>query len=336
MKLKKKYQLTLVAVIISVPISLLLINLLMLGFYKVVSKIRDTNTPFHESFAYPTMHVLFLLSFLLLAIVFSKTIHSLLKNISTLNSIILNLASNERVPNKIEITSEDEIGELTNSVNLLIERTASREMELKQQEEMQREYLNKLRHDINTPLTAIRLQLFYLEGENTSLPLESLYQQIEYIADLTNEFNRDSIDSMDSSYILYTEVNISDLMRDMIKKWDYLYRINQIKLQYHPHEKNLVWSSHKLLLQRLFDNAFQNALKHSKANKMEITINDGVVSMNDNGQGFAQKKQIQGLGLKVIDDLAKILNIKYTLQTSAEGTEFTFIIDQNIECVEDL
>jgi signal transduction histidine kinase len=330
MKLKKKYQLTLVAVIISVPVSLLLINLLMLGIYKVVSKFRNRNTPFHESFAYPTMHVLFLVSFLLLAIVFSKTIHSLLKNITTLNSIILNLASNERIPNKIEITSEDEIGELTNSVNLLIERTASREIELKQQEEMQREFLNKLRHDINTPLTAIRLQLFYLEVENNSIPLESLNQQIEYIAELTNEFNIDSIDSMDSSYILYTEVNISDVMKDMIKKWDYLFRINKIKLQYHPHEKNLVCSSHNLLLQRLFDNVFQNTLKHSKANNMEITISEGVVSMNDNGQGFSQNKQIQGLGLKVIDDLAKILNIKYTLHSSAEGTVYTFIMDKNI------
>ncbi|EOP60143.1 sensor histidine kinase ybdK [Bacillus cereus VDM053] len=57
------------------------------------------------------------------------------------------------------------MGELIKSVNLLIERTTYRELELKQHEEIKKELLNKLRHDINTPLTGVKLQLFYLEDQ---------------------------------------------------------------------------------------------------------------------------------------------------------------------------
>jgi hypothetical protein len=61
-------------------------------------------------------------------------------------------------------------------------------------------------------------------------------------------------------------------------------------------------------------------------------LNYGFVGLRS--QGCAQNKQIQGLGLKVIDDLAKILIIKYTLQSSEEGTVFTFVMGKNIVCEE--
>ncbi|MEH6852835.1 histidine kinase dimerization/phospho-acceptor domain-containing protein, partial [Bacillus pseudomycoides] len=182
MKLKKKYQLLLFSAIISVPMLLLLISVLMSVIYDSVFKAKNKYIPFHESFAYPTMLVIFFVSLLLLAFLFSKTINSLLNKINILNKTIRHLASDKKVPNTLDVESEDEIGELIKSVNLLIERTTYRELELKQQEEMKKELLNKLRHDINTPLTAMRLQLFYLEDQYNGQKqvLESLYQQIQY------------------------------------------------------------------------------------------------------------------------------------------------------------
>ncbi|MGE7765512.1 ATP-binding protein [Peribacillus sp. NPDC096540] len=327
MKLKKKYQLLLTLVIISVPLSLLIMNFIALGIYKIASATKNQNVPFHESFAYPTMYVLFFLSFLLLAFLFSRSIHSLLNKITLLNKTIKNLASNENIPEKIDIKSDDEIGELIHSVNLLIERTTYREIEMKQQEGLQREYLNKLRHDINTPLTAIRLQLFYLEGEHPTLALESLYQQIQYIADLTDEVHMESVDSLDTSYIMRSEVNINNLLKGMVRKWAYLYSINDIELSFRPLDEDLVWMSHDLWLQRLFDNVFQNTLKHSNADKLEVIIHQGVISIRDNGKGFDCREEHKGLGLKVIEDLAKVLNIKYTVHSNSAGTLFNFTIE---------
>lgn len=331
MKLKKKYQLLLFSAVISVPFLLLLISISMSVIYNLAFKTKNNNIPFHESFAYPTMLGVFFLSLLLLAFLFSKSINSLLNKINILNKTIRNLASDEKVPNKLDVKNDDEIGELVRAVNLLIERTTYRELELKQQEEIKKELLNKLRHDINTPLTAVRLQLFYLEGQyNDQAPiLESLYQQIQYIAELTNEFNLQSTDTLESSYVLNHEVNIHDLLEDMVKKWDYLYSIHDIELIYNSINKDLIWTSNDLWIQRLFDNIFQNTLKHSKAKKLEITIENKVVSIKDNGIGFDMNRKRAGLGLKIIQDISRMLNIKYTLQSSEDGTIFYFTTSEN-------
>lgn len=123
------------------------------------------------------------------------------------------------MPDKIEVKRADEIGELIKSVNLLIERTTYRELELRQQEEIKKELLQKLRHDINTPLTALRLHLFYLEDQcHGQAVFESLYQQIEYISELTNEFNLYSAETLESSYIVNEEVRLNELLETAVKK----------------------------------------------------------------------------------------------------------------------
>ncbi|MCU5397626.1 sensor histidine kinase, partial [Bacillus toyonensis] len=242
MNLKKKYQLLLFSAIVSVPLLLLSISIFVSVIYNVAFKTKNQNIPFHESFAYPTMLIIFLLLLLVLAFVFSKSINSLLNKINVLNQTIRDLASDKKIPNIIDVKSDDEMGELIRSVNLLIERTTYRELELQQQEQIKKELLNKLRHDINTPLTAVRLQLYYLEGEyKAQAPvLESLYEQIQYISDLTNEFNIQSTETLENTYIVNDEVNIHNLIENMIKKWSYLYSIHKIELVYNPQDKELI------------------------------------------------------------------------------------------------
>ncbi|MGN4127926.1 sensor histidine kinase [Lysinibacillus sphaericus] len=326
MKLTTKYQLLLFSAIISVPLVLLVISIVMSIIYDMAFKTKNQGIPFHESFAYPSMLIVFFLSLLMLAFLFSKSINSLLTKINILNKTIRNLASNENIPSTLDVRSEDEIGQLIKSVNILIERTTYRELELKQQQELQKELLNKLRHDINTPLTAIRLQLYYLEDTYKDQPeiTQSLYKQIQYIADLTNEFNVQSMDTLENSYIVNDEVNLHQLLGTMLKKWSYLYSIHAIELVYQPLDTDLVWMSNDLWMQRLFDNVFQNTLKHSHATKLEISIENGMVCMKDNGIGFDRNRINTGLGLKIIEDISSTLHIKYTLQSNEEGTTSCF------------
>ncbi|MBL4963507.1 sensor histidine kinase [Bacillus halotolerans] len=329
MKLKTKYQLLLCTAVISVPVLLLAVSILMSVIYDSVFKPINHGMPFHRSFAYPAMLAVFLLSLLLLAFLFSKSIHSLLRKINLLNQTIRHLASDQKVPDKIEVKRADEIGELIKSVNLLIERTIYRELELRQQEEVKKELLQKLRHDMNTPLTALRLQLFYLEGQcDDQAVFESLYQQIHYIAELTNEFNLYSAETLESSYIVNEEVRLNELLETAVKKWDYLYSMNGIELHFKPADQDVIWMSNVLWMQRLFDNIFQNTLKHAKADKMEVTIEDGTVSIRDDGIGFDQNKNSDGLGLKIIDDICRLLHMTYHLKTDKTGTHFNFKNDK--------
>ncbi|MCY8104530.1 sensor histidine kinase [Bacillus mojavensis] len=325
MKLKTKYQLLLCTAVISVPVLLLAVSILMSVIYDSMFKPINHGMPFHRSFAYPAMLAVFLLSLFLLAFLFSKSIHSLLRKINLLNQTIRRLASDKKIPNKLEVKNDDEIGELIKSVNLLIERTTYRELELSQREDMKKELMQKLRHDINTPLTALRLQLFYLESQcQDQTAFESLYQQIEYIAELTNDFNLFSTETLESSYIINEEVRINDLIETAVKKWDYLYSVNGIELHYKPTDQDVIWISNGLWMQRLFDNIFQNTLKHSKAEKLEVKIKNGAVSIRDDGIGFDREQDSDGLGLKIIEDVCRLLRITYVLQTNENGTAFLF------------
>ncbi|MEH6852968.1 ATP-binding protein, partial [Bacillus pseudomycoides] len=103
-----------------------------------------------------------------------------------------------------------------------------------------------------------------------------------------------------------------------------LYSMHDIELVYNPIQKDLIWTSNDLWLQRLFDNIFQNTLQHSKAKKLVVTIENSVVSIRDNGIGFDMNGQSTGLGLKIIEDISRLLNIKYTLQSDKDGTIFCF------------
>ncbi|ATH94116.1 histidine kinase [Bacillus glycinifermentans] len=325
MKLKKKYQLLLFTAVISVPVILLAVSILMSMIYESMFKQMNHGMPFHRSFAYTAMLVVFLCSLLLLALLFSKSINSLLRKINILNQTIRHLAEDKKIPDKLEVKNDDEIGELIKSVNLLIERTTYRELELRQQEEMKKELLQKLRHDINTPLTALRLQLFDLEGQyHDQAVFESLYQQIQYIAELSNEFHLYSTDTLEDSYIVNDVVNVNAVLAGMAKKWGYLYTIHGIELVYRRTNQELTWTSNELWLQRMFDNIFQNALKHSKAKKLEVAIENESVSIRDDGTGFDMNRKGAGLGLNIIDDISRMLNITYTLQSNQTGTQFCF------------
>lgn len=330
MKLKNKYRILLFTAAISVPIVLLVISVLMSILYNSYFKADNKSIPFHESFAYPVMLVVFLLSLVFLAILFSKTINTLLNKINLLNTTIRNLASDEKIPHTLTIDSKDEIGELIKSVNLLIERTTYRELELKQQSDIKKEQLNKLRHDINTPLTAMKLQLFYLEDqfESQEQILDSLYGQIEYIGLLANEFNMESIDMVDNSYIISDEVNLNKVLETLIKKWSYLYNIHGIELVYKAENKELIWLCNALWIERLFDNIFQNTLKHSQAEQLEVAIGNEAISISDNGTGFNANVINRGLGLKIIKDLSEALTITYSLQSSTQGTVYRFAKDE--------
>jgi len=110
----------------------------------------------------------------------------------------------------------------------------------------------------------------------------------------------------------------------MIKKWQYLYRRQNITLHFQHDDLQTTWLSNELWLQRLFDNVFQNTLKHAQASKLEVTIKDGQVVMCDDGIGFTPENEHGGLGLKIIQDIAKTLNIEASLQSNKNGTTFYF------------
>lgn len=322
MKLKKKYQLLLLTVIGSVPLSVVVISVFVTIIYNHFS--TDTETQFYESKAYPIMLGLFIVSFFALAILFSKSINTLIKRINVLNQTIMELASDDKKRlQKIPYARNDELGDLTNAVNLLIDRTISKEIEVQQQERMKQELLTQLRHDINTPLTAMRLQLYTIERDFSQHQdiFNSLNEQINYISKLSNEYNFERLSRVDNSYIIMEKVDVPKLLNTIILKWNFLYKVNQISIVLNDCATNCQWSSHEIWLHRLFDNIFQNTLRHAACDTLEITLQKNLINFKDNGIGFNVEEK--GTGLRIIEDICRVLELQSTIQSNEKGTQVT-------------
>lgn len=328
MKLKKKFQLLLLSVIFSVPLSVVMINVIVTVIYNHFSK--DTDNQFFESKAYPIMLGLFIVGFFILAILFSKSINSLIKRINGLNQTILELASDDKKRlQKIPYARNDELGELTNAVNLLIDRTISKELELKQQEQMKQELLMQLRHDINTPLTTIRLQLFTLENDFSQHEdiFNSLTEQINYISKLSNEYDFEHLSRVDNSYVIMEKVDVPRLINTIISKWNYLFKVNHISIVFNDFTTKFHWTSNEIWLHRLFDNIFQNVMRHAACDILEITLQKNSIIFKDNGIGFNVEEK--GTGLRIIEDMCRVLKLNSTIQSTEKGTEITIIYAQH-------
>lgn len=326
MKLKSRYRLLLLTALISVPFMLLLTGVLVGQLYELFFKEQNENVPFHESAGYPVMMVVFLIGLITMAFLFSISINALLNKIALLQTTIKKLASNTDIPETLPVGRLDELGELTQAVNLLVERTTYRELELKQQRKMETEMMQKLKHDINTPLTALRLQLFYLEDEfKNKDAISSMYQQIEYIAELSSDIPFHSTKGLADSYVINENVEMNAFCQMMVSKWSYLYSIQNISIQISKSKEPIIWDTSELWLQRLFDNVLQNTLRHSGAANLNIIISREVLSISDDGLGFEVKNEHTGLGLKIIKDIAEVLQLNYRLESSNQGTSYKFL-----------
>ncbi|MFP7494479.1 HAMP domain-containing sensor histidine kinase [Terribacillus saccharophilus] len=325
MKLKNRYRLLLLIALISVPLMLVTSGIFIAQLYEMFFKHRNDNLPFHESLGYPVMLVVCFIGLVVMAFLFSISINALLRKIALLQTTIKELAASAAIPETLPVERRDELGDLTEAVNLLIERTTYRELELKQRRKMETEMLQKLKHDINTPLTALRLQLFYLEDElQDKNALVSMYQQIEYIADLSSELPFHASEGLSEAYVISEEVDMRAFCQLMIDKWSYLYSMQNIQIRFYDGEKPVMWIANELWLQRMFDNIFQNTLKHAKADNLTLTLTAQSISIADDGKGFRVDEVKQGLGLKIIKDTARILHLEYQLIANKEGTRYLF------------
>lgn len=326
MSLKKKYYLLLAAIVFFVPILYLLTNFILFLLYLIISTVFHLEQPYNQTLIYSSIFGVFFGLLILLIVISSKSINHILRRIDEINKTIKKISQDKKLPEKLPVRKSDEIGWLAESINILIDRLAHKELMLSAELSFKKEYLNKLSHDINTPLTAMRLELFLLQrnGILEEKSVLSLYQQINYISKLVNQLNQEELESVKKSYIIYENIDIANLMDKMIKKWTYIFDNNNMEIKRVVKDEKLVWRSNELWIERVLDNVFQNAQRHSKASSIHIIIENGAIVIQDNGIGFNIKGSHQGLGILIIKETCEILNIKCELSSNNTGTRYVF------------
>lgn len=72
---------------------------------------------------------------------------------------------------------------------------------------------------------------------------------------------------------------------------------------------------------RIVEAVLSNALRHAKAQRIEVRMQGGVIEVRDDGRGFDPTSPTEGLGLLVCRYLARRASVGMTIQSSAgQGT----------------
>ncbi|MFJ8514089.1 HAMP domain-containing sensor histidine kinase [Lysinibacillus xylanilyticus] len=237
------------------------------------------------------------------------------------------------LPIATKVKKKDEIGQLEQSFNRMVcELRESKNREQKE-EQLRRELIANLSHDLRTPLTKIRAQAYSISKEILSEDGKQAIKAME-----TSIVNIDALIENLMSYTLLTaskykfepkDINVIRFVREQMTTWYPVFEKEgfEIDIELHPFEKN-EWQVDSIWLGRIFDNLFQNILRHANSGKYigvetESTEHYDAFIIKDHGKGMKNESDAKGagIGLSIVDIMVKGMDLDWDIESSESGTK---------------
>ncbi|MFJ7889833.1 histidine kinase dimerization/phospho-acceptor domain-containing protein [Lysinibacillus xylanilyticus] len=239
------------------------------------------------------------------------------------------------LPIETKVKKKDEIGQLEQSFNRMVcELRESKNREQKE-EQLRRELIANLSHDLRTPLTKIRAQSYSISKEALS---EDGKQAIQAM-----ETSIVSVDALIENLMSYTllmaskykfeakKINVIRFVREQMTTWYPVFEKEgfEIDIDLHSFEKN-EWQVDPIWLGRIFDNLFQNILRHASSGnyvgvESKTTEHYDAFIIKDHGNGMKNESNAKGagIGLSIVDIMVKGMNLDWDIESSDSGTKIT-------------
>lgn len=282
---------------------------------------------------------------ILVAIYISKKIS---KPIEVINENAKNIAKGNY---DVELSKStiSEINELNETLNY-----TSRE--LSKTENLRKELMANVSHDLKTPLTMIKAyaelvrDLTYKDKKKREENLNVIISETDRLNLLVNDILDLSKYQANTIKLEYSEFDIDALISEIIKRYD-IYKVrDKYKIEYKSCGKMLVIADKKRIEQVLY-NLINNALNYTGEDKLvtvELTDNKDddkvLVEIKDTGKGI-DKEEIEliwdkyykvdktysriqigtGIGLSIVKNILELHNTKYGVKSIKDnGTTFYF------------
>lgn len=198
------------------------------------------------------------------------------------------------------------------------------------------EFIKDILHDINTPISVIKMNIAMLEeeiGENKKI--DRIKTSIEKILFLQNNLRGYQQDI----HIIKEKIKIKPYLEEKIKYFNGLYPDISIYITEKVRNKELKTS--KDYFDRIIENVISNACKYNKkGGKVEIIIEESKLLIIDTGIGIKNPNKVferlyketdrgLGLGLNIVKKLINELGMDVRIGSREnEGTEFIIIFDK--------
>lgn len=275
---------------------------------------------------------------------------------------------------KYEGKAKDEIGELGQSINVLSDRLEETISDLKsannrlqtdieqkvQAEEIRKEFLSNVTHELKTPIALIQ---GYAEGlkDNISEDAQSREFYCDVIIDEASKMNKMvqkllTLNQLEFGHqmIELERFDITELIRSVLESSEILLKQKDIKLYFSGKTPVYVWAD-EYMIEEVVTNYLTNAIHHAAEEKaVEIKIaekEDRVrVSVFNTGSSIAEEELDKiwikfykvdkartreyggsGIGLSIVKAIMELHNRPYGVINHSNGAEFWFELDASAE-----
>lgn len=282
----------------------------------------------------------------LLAILISNHISKPIKEIS---NEAKNLANGNYNPIKEESNIE-EIEELKNTLNDVKE-------ELSKTDELRRDLMANVSHDLKTPLTMIKayaemsMDLHSNNEEKRKQDMNTIIQETDRLTILVNDILE--LSKMQSNMeIEKEEFDLIELTKEILQRYQLYQETENYQFIFNHNKESIMILADKKKIEQVIYNLINNAINYTgEDNKVEINIKeekDILVEIKDTGKGikeedlpyiwdryYKNKKKHKrnligtGLGLNIVKTILETHNYPYGVKTKKDkGTTFYFEISK--------
>lgn len=265
---------------------------------------------------------LLLLLFIVLSWVFFRSIRKRIVRLQKTMDM-----KDQRIPNKVTVGEIDELGELEVSFNKMIERLETSRLREKEEEELRKELIANLSHDLRTPLATIRAHAYSLKNEHISSDgqksIEIIDRKIDHLHTLIE--NLLSYTLLTSGKYTYKpqNVDVNRAIRLSLSAWYPIFEKEQFMVDIELFEKTVHWQLDPNWFERILDNLFQNVVRHAKSGQyIRIFCEENTIYIKDRGPGMKNKSEQTGIGigLSIIELMTNEMGISWSIESSSKGT----------------
>ncbi|UOE55944.1 HAMP domain-containing histidine kinase [Bacillus sp. CMF12] len=237
----------------------------------------------------------------------------------------------DNLPIKIDVQKNDEIGQLEQTFNEMVLELKESKLREQEEEQLRRELIANLSHDLRTPLTKINAQTYSIAKENLSPEGIQAVKALE-----TSIVNIDRLIENLMSYTLLMaskhkqeliELDAVRFIRESMASWYPVFEKNnfEVIIELEPFEEK--WLADPMWLGRIFDNILQNVLRHAKDGlylevATESTDEYDAIVFIDHGKGLnnSSNEKGAGIGLSIIDLMVKGMKLDWEMESGVKGT----------------
>ncbi|WP_055105484.1 sensor histidine kinase [Paenibacillus ihumii] len=267
--------------------------------------------------------------FILLSYVFFRGIR---RRLLRLEAAMTRVGENG-LPSPTDEGRPDEIGRLEQAFNRMVHQLEEGRQRERKEEELRKNLIANLSHDLRTPLTVLGSHLYSMgkeplspQGRQSLSLMEAKLTDLDHLIDHLLSYNL----LTSGKYALSIELqDVHRIVRESAAAWYPVWEKTGMAVDISLPEEPLRWTVDTQGFRRVLDNLFQNVVRHAGSGEY-VGIHTArwkgraALIIADHGPGLnaASTAKGAGLGLAIVELLLREMGLRLDAESSTEGTRF--------------